>query len=107
MGGFRGDRDRFPTRYALLIGTSVGSLKGQEPMDQGHKLERMQHRSAPATAGWWSPGDGIGGPGRQGQDTTVGMLYDIFAELAHPADVADRQRVATQGMYGILDRDCA
>ena len=74
-------------------------------MDQTHQLGRMQQGNAPTTAGWWDPGDGIRRPGRQRQDTAVGVLHDVFEQLSHPAYVAERERVATQRVNGIPDCD--
>jgi hypothetical protein len=33
------------------------------------------------------------------------MLHDVFEQLAYPADVAEWERVATQGVDRIPDRD--
>ena len=74
-------------------------------MEQEDELRRMQQGNAPATAGWWEPRDGIRCPGREGQDTPVRMLHDVFKQLAYPAYVAEWERVATQGVDRIPDRD--
>jgi hypothetical protein len=33
------------------------------------------------------------------------VLHNVFEELSHPADVAEWERVATQGVDRIADRD--
>jgi hypothetical protein len=33
------------------------------------------------------------------------VLHDVFEEISHPADVAERECVATQGVDRIPDRD--
>src|SRR5437016_613664 len=65
----------------------------------------MQQGNTPTTAGWWNPGDGIRRPGRERQDTSVRVLHDVFEQISHPAYIAERKRVATQGVNGIPDRD--
>jgi len=105
MMGFLWHRGGVPERYALFIGRGEASLKRQETVDQPHQLGRMQQGNAPTTAGWWDPGDGIRRPGRKRQDTAVGVLHDVFEQLSQPAYVAERERVATQWVNGIPDRD--
>jgi hypothetical protein len=56
-------------------------------------------------AGWGDLREGICRPGRQCQDTTIRVLHNVFEQLAHPADVAEGERVAIQGMDRILDRN--
>ena len=74
-------------------------------MEQERQLGRMQQGNTPTTAGWWNPGDGIRRPGRERQDTSVRVLHDVFEQISHPAYIAERKRVATQGVNGIPDRD--
>ena len=56
-------------------------------------------------AGWGDLREGICRPGRQCQDTTIRVLHDVFEQIAHPADVAEEERVATQGVDRIPDRN--
>jgi hypothetical protein len=56
-------------------------------------------------AGWGDLREGIGRPGRECQDTTIRVLHDVFEQIAHPADVAQEERMATQGVDRILDRN--
>ena len=98
-------RGGFPEHYALSIGSGRANLERRKTMEQADQLGRMQQRNAPTTAGWWEPRDGIRCPGRERQDTPVRVLHDVFKQLSHPAYIADRQRVATQGVDRIPNRD--
>jgi hypothetical protein len=103
--GFLWHRGGVPKRFVWLIGRGDAWLKRQETMHQTHQLGWMQQGNAPTTAGWQDPGDGVGRPGRQRQDTAVWMVHDVFEQLSQPADVAERERVAAQRVNGIPDRD--
>jgi hypothetical protein len=105
MIGFLWHRGGCPERYALFIGRGRTSLKRHETVGQAQQLGRMQQGNAPTTAWWWDPGDGIRRPGRECQDTPVRVLHDVFKEISHPAYVAEWERVATQGVDRIPDRD--
>jgi hypothetical protein len=105
--GFLWHRGGFPERYALSIGRGRGNLKRRKMVEQAYQLGRMQQGNALTTAGWWEPGDGICCPGRERQDTPVRVFHDVFEQRSHPADVAERERVATQGVDRIPDRDCS
>jgi hypothetical protein len=105
MMGFLWHRGGVPEHFAWLIGRGGAQLKRQETVDQAQQLGRMQQGNAPTTAWWWDPGDGIRRPGRECQDTPVRVLHDVFEEISHPADVAERECVATQGVDRIPDRD--
>jgi hypothetical protein len=94
-----------PEHFAWLIGRGGVRLKGRETVGQAHQLGRMQQGNTPTTTGWWALGDGIRRPGRECQDTAVRVLHDIFEQLAHSADVAEWECVATQGVDRILDRN--
>jgi hypothetical protein len=94
-----------PERFAWLIGRGGVRLKGRETVDQGHQLGRMQQGEASMAAGWWVLRDSIGRPGRQCQDTAIRVLHKIFEQLSHSPDVAERERMATQGVHRIPDRD--
>jgi hypothetical protein len=56
-------------------------------------------------AWWWALREGIRRPGRECQHTAIRVLHDVFAQIAHLADVAEEERVATQGMDRIPDRN--
>ena len=105
MTCFLWHRGGFPERYALSIGRGRANLKHRKTVEQEHQLGRMKQGNTPTTAGWWSPGDGIRRPGRERQDTPVRGLHDVFEQISHPAYIAERKRVATQGVDGIPDRD--
>jgi hypothetical protein len=94
-----------PERFAWLIGRRGVRLKRPKTVDQAYQLGWMQQGHIPATTGGGAARDAIGRPGREGQDTAIRVLHDIFEQLAHPADVAEWERVATQGMDRILDRN--
>jgi len=103
--GFLWYRGGFPERSAWFIGRGRANLKRRKTLEQEDQLGRMQQGNTPTTAGWGEPGDGIRCPGRERQDTPVRMLHDVFKQLSHPAYIAERQRVATQGVDRIPDRD--
>ena len=103
--GCLGPRGGFPERSALLSGRGGASLKRHETVDQAHHLGRMQQGNAPMAAWWWDLGDGIRRPGRECQDTPVRVLHDVFEQISHPAYVAEWERVATQGVDRIPDRN--
>ena len=103
MLAFLWHRGGIPERFAWLIGSGGAWLKRQETVDQAHQLGRMQQGNAPTTAWWWDPGDGIRRPGWEGQDTAVRVLHKVFEQIAHPAYIAERQRVATQRVDRIAD----
>ena len=105
MRCFLWHRGGCPERYAWLIGRGGAKLKRCETVDQAHQLRWMQQGNAPTTAGGRDPGDSIRRPGRECQDTPVWVLHNVFEELSHPADVAEWERVATQGVNRIADRD--
>jgi hypothetical protein len=105
MMAFLWHRGRIPERFAWLIGSGGVRLKGRETVDQAHQLGRMQQGNAPTTPRWWVLRDGICRPGRQGQNTAIRVLHKVFKQIAHPADVAEWERVATQGVDRILDRN--
>ena len=103
--GFLWHRGDIPKRFAWLSGRGGAQLKRHETVDQVHQLGRMQQGNAPTTAWWWDPGDGIRRPRRECQDTPVRVLHDIFESLAHPAYVAERQRVTIQRVDRIPNRN--
>jgi hypothetical protein len=105
MRCFLWHRGGVPERYAWLIGSGGVKLKHGETVDQAHQLGWMQQGNASTTAGGRDPGDSIRRPGREYQDTPVWVLHNVFEELSHPADVAEWERVATQGVDRIADRD--
>ena len=105
MMGFLWHRGGFPEHYALFIGRGEARLKRQETVDQTHQLGRMQQGNAPTTTRWWALRDGIRRPGRECQDTAIRVLHDVFEQIARPAYVAEEERVATQGVDRILDRN--
>ena len=105
MMGFLWHRGGFPERYALFIGRGRARLKRQKAVDQAHQLGRMQQGNAPMAAWWWNLRDSIRRPGRECQDTAIRVLHDVFEQIAHPAYVAEWERVATQGVDRIPDRN--
>jgi hypothetical protein len=98
-------RGGVPERFAWLIGRGGAKLKRGETVDQAHQLGWMQQGNTPTTAGWGGPGNSIRRPGREGQDTPVRVLHNVFEELSHAADVAEWERLAAQGVDRIADRD--
>ena len=105
MIGFLWHRGGVPERFAWLIGSGGARLKRRETVDQAHQLGRMQQRNAPTTPRRGALRDSIRRPGRECQDTAIRMLHDVFEQIAHPADVAEEECVATQGVDRILDRN--
>jgi hypothetical protein len=95
MMAFLWHRGGCPERYALFIGRGGARLKCRETVDQAHQLGWMQQGNALTTAGWGAARDGICSPGRECQNTPIRMLHKVFKQLSHPADIAERQRVAT------------
>ena len=103
--GFLWHRGGIPKRFAWLIGRGGARLKRQETVDQAHQLDRMQQGNAPTTVRWWALREGICRPGRECQHTAIRVLHNVFEQIAHPADVAEEERMATQGVDRILDRN--
>ena len=65
----------------------------------------MQQGNALMAAWWWDLRDGIRCPGRECQDTAIRVLHNVFEQIAHSAYVAEWERVATQGVDRIPDRN--
>jgi len=103
MMGFLWHRGDIPKRFAWLIGRGGARLKRQETVDQAHQLDRMQQGNAPTTVRWWALREGICRPGRECQHTAIRVLHEVFEQIAHPAYIAERQRVATQRVDRIAD----
>jgi hypothetical protein len=103
--GFLWHRGGIPKRFAWLSGRGGARLKRHETVDQAHQLGRMQQGNASTTARRWALREDICRPGRKCQNTAIRVLHDVFEQIAHPADVAQEERMATQGVDRILDRN--
>jgi len=103
MMAFLWHRGSVPERYALFIGSGRARLKRRQAVDQAHQLGRMQQGNVPMGVWWWELRNSIRRPGRECQDTAIRVLRDVFEQIAHAADVAERERVATQGVDRVPD----
>jgi hypothetical protein len=105
MMAFLWHRGGVPERYALFIGSRRARLKRRQAVDQAYQLGRMQQGNVPM-AGWWGElRNSIRRPGRECQDPAIRVLHDVFEQIAHTADVAERECVATQGVDRVPDRN--
>jgi hypothetical protein len=54
---------------------------------------------------WWELRNSIRRPSRECQDTAIRVLHDVFEQIAHAADIAERECVTTQGVDRVPDRN--